>query len=569
MTWEYAYTQDLWPAMVSFALTLYLGLFSWRRRKVPGAKAFAIGCLFAMLWSIGSSLGIAAVDFSTKVIWLKFHALWQLPTVTALCVFFLEYAGFGRFLTRRNLILLSLPALVIFCLMLTNDYHHIIWESFFMEEYITAEYGIGTWASIVYANLLGLVNLLALLSLAYRSSKSRWPVAIMLSGQISGRVFYVLESLQNRVFSPGESVFLVVGLSCTAYAFALFYFRVLDPVSMARTVVIEQMADGIFVLDLQGHIVDINPAAANILGMPPSYLCGRSIADVMPADSRIDTPPGRIELTKSEISMGLGDTARYYSMNLTELTDGDGDVHGHLLVLHDITGQRQSQERLMKQERVVAALQERDLLARELHDSIGQVLGYVSMQAQAAHQWVVADNTEKAAPILKRLAEIAQEAHADVRESISSLRTGAIHEWAFLQALQKYLDYYRTSYGIEIELLLPKASAMDDLNPVVGVQVLRVIQEAMTNARKHGVAHCVEVAIKQETDYFHIIISDDGIGFNPAHVNPDDGKHYGLMFMRERMAQIGGSVTIESQPGSGATVFLVVPLDTWKKGSAV
>ena len=569
MTWGYAYSPDLWPAMVSFALTLYLGLFSWRRRRVLGAKAFAIGCFFAMLWSIGSSLEIAAIDFSTKVFWIKFHALWQLPTVTVLSFFFLEYAGFGRFLTRRNLVLLSLPAVVIFCLMLTNNYHYFIWESFSMEQYVIAEYGTGTWISIVYANLLGVVNLLALSSLAYRSPKSRWPVAIMLFGQISGRVLYVLDSLHNRVFSPGESVFVVVGLSCTAYAFALFYFRVLDPISMARTVVIEQMTDGIFVLDLQGCIVDINPAAANILGMPPSYLCGRSIVDILPADSAIDTPPGRIELAKSEISLGLGDVVRYYNMNLTELSDGHGDVHGQLLVLHDITVQRQSQERLMKQQRIVATLQERDLLARELHDSIGQVLGYVSMQAQAAHQWVVAGNTEKVAPILNRLAEIAQEAHADVRESIISLRTGAIREWTFLQALKKYLDYYRTSYGIEVELLLPNASAMDDLVPEVGVQVLRVIQEAMTNSRKHGGAHCVKVAVSQETDHFHIVISDDGIGFDPAHVNTDAGKHFGLIFMRERMAQIGGSVTIESQPGSGAIVLLAVPFDTWKKGRVV
>lgn len=564
MTWEYAYNQDLWPAMVSVALTLYLGFFSWRRRKVPGARAFAIGCLFAMLWSIGSSLEIAAVDFSTKVIWIKFHALWQLPTVTALSCFFLEYAGFGRFLTRRNLILLSMPALVIFCLMLTDHYHHIIWSSFSRGEYITANYGIGTWASIVYANLLGLVNLLALLRLAFRTPKSRWPVAIMLFGQISGRVMYVLDSFQNRIFSPGESVFVVIGISCSAYAFALFYFRVLDPISMARTVVIEQMSDGIFVLDLKGHIVDVNPAAVNILDMPASDLCGRSVVDVMPADSGVDVQQSRIEITKSEISLSLGDAARYYSMSLTDLSDRHGDVHGHLLLLHDITRQRQSQERLMKQQRVVAALQERERLARELHDSIGQVLAYINIQAQAAHQWLVAGNTGKATTILNRLAEVAQKAHADVRESIISLRTGTIPEWTFLQALQKYLEHYRTSYDIEIELLLPDEHTMDDLNPEVGVQALRVIQEAMSNASKHGNAHRVKIAIEQQTEHARISISDDGIGFNPAHVNPDAGKHFGLMFMRERMAQIGGSVTIASQPGSGTTVLLDVPFGTRK-----
>lgn len=565
MTWEYNYNQDLWPAMVSIVLTLCLGIFSWRRRKLPSAKAFAIGCFFAMLWSIGSSLEIAAVDFLTKVFWIKFHALWQLPTVTAMSCFFLEYAGFGRFLTRRNLVFLSIPAFIIFCLMLTNSYHHLIWTSFSMEEYVTVKYGIGTWLSIVYANMLGLVNLLALLRLAYRSPKSRLPVLIMLFGQISGRAMYVLDSLQNRIFSPGESVFVVIGISCSAYAFALFYFRVLDPISMARTVVIEQMADGSFVLDLQGYIVDINPAAARILNKPASDLCGRSIVDVMPADSGIDMRLDCIRITKSEFNLGMGSTARYYSMNLTELSDRHGDVHGHLLLLHDITRQRQSQERLMKQQLVVATLKERERLARELHDSIGQVLGYISLQAQAANQWVLSGNTIKATPILNRLAEVAQNAHADVRESIISLRTGTTTEWTFAQALQNYLDHYRTTYSIDIELLLPDERMLDELNPEVGVQILRVIQEALANASKHGDAHCVKIVIEQQSDYARISISDDGIGFDPESINKETGKHFGLMFMRERMAQIGGSVTISSKPGSGTTVLLDVPLGTWKE----
>ena len=560
MTWEYTYSQDLWPAMVSVALTIYLGIFSWHRRKVPGAIAFAVGCLFAMFWSVGTCLEIAAVDFSTKVFWFKFHALWQIPTVTALSCFFLEYAGLGRLLTRRNIILLSIPALLIFSLMVTNNYHYLIWSSFSMDGYITAQYGIGTWASILYANLLGIVNILALLRLAIRSSRSRWPVAIMILGQISGRIMYVLDSLRDRIFSSGESVFVVIGLSCSAYAFALFYFRVLDPISLARTVVIEQMADGMFVLDLHGHIVDINPAAVIILERPASDLCGRAMLDVIPADAVIDILPDRIELKKSEINLGLGDAARYFNLALTNLCDGRGELHGYLLLLHDITMQKRSQERLAKQQHVVATLQERERLARELHDSIGQVLGYISMQAQAAIQWTETGNTEKAALVLNRLAEVAQESHADVRESIISLRTGMITEWTFHQALLKYLDHYRTSYGVDIELLLPDETSIIDLNPEVGVQVLRVIQEAMTNANKHGGAHQVKVEFMKKNDHVNINITDNGIGFNPASLNPSAGKHFGLMYMRERMEQIGGSVIIDSQPGSGTTVVLDVPV---------
>ena len=560
MTWYYAYSQDLWPAMISVALTIILGFYSWYRRNIPGAKAFAIGCLFAMLWSIGTSLEIAAVDFSTKVFWIKFHALWQIPVVTSLSCFFLEYAGFGRFLTRRNLILLSIPALLIFSLMVTNDYHNLIWASFSLEDYVVARYGIGTWISIIYANILGIVNILALLRVAAGSPRLRRPVAIMFFGLISGRIMYVLDSLNNQIFSPGESVLVVIGLSCSVYAFALFHYHVLDPVPLARSVVIEQMTDGMLVLDMRGTIVDINPAAIKILGKPASDLCGQAVAEMMPSDSGIEVQTGKIELTKPEISFGSGDTARHYSLGLTHLSDRRGESLGYLLMLHDTTGQKRAQGLLIGQQRVVATLQERERLARELHDSIGQTLGYISIQAQAAQKWTTAGNTTKAEPILIRLAEVAQEAHADVRESILSLRTGMAPEWTFLPALRKYLDHYHTSFGIDTELLLPEQLSEDALNPDVGVQVMRVIQEALTNASKHGSAQSVKVVFVKEDDHVNISITDDGIGFNPANLGQETGKHFGLMFMRERMAQIGGSVIINSQLGSGTTVELDVPL---------
>ena len=562
MTWHYAYDQDLWPAMTSGILTIIVGFYSWHRKNVPGAKAFVVGCIFASLWVVGAIMEIAALDFSTKVFWLKFHALWQLPTVAAFCCFFLEYAGLSRYFTRRNLVLLSIPATLTFMLMATNNYHHLIWTSFSMDEYVSIKYGVGTWLSIGYANLLGIVNFIVLIRLAIGSHRHRRPVALMLFGQFSGRIMYFLDTYYNHTFSPGESVFVVIGLSCSIYAFALFHFRVLDPITLARSVVIDQMTDGMLVLDLQGRIEDFNPAASEILDKTASGLSGQAVVELLPAGSGIAFHSGNVELSESEICMGMGDAARYYSVSLTHLMDGRGNTLGYLLLLHDMTGQKHAQELLIQQQQVVATLQERERLARELHDSIGQVLGYISMQAQVVKKCVSAGNTEKTISLLGRLAEVAQDAHADVRESILSLRGGMASDWTFTRALRQYLDHFQSAFGIGTVLLLPEALKENPFDPVVGVQVMRVIQEALTNARKHGGAHSVKVEFGQGPDRVNIRVTDDGSGFDTADLNPESGKHFGLMFMRERMAQIGGSVIVESQPGSGTTVLLDVPFGT-------
>jgi hypothetical protein len=76
------------------------------------------------------------VDFSTRIFWIKFQTVWQLPSATAIFCFVLVYAGLGRWLTRRNLILLAIPPLITLVLIVTNDYYHLIWTGFRMEEYV-------------------------------------------------------------------------------------------------------------------------------------------------------------------------------------------------------------------------------------------------------------------------------------------------------------------------------------------------------------------------------------------------------------------------------------------------
>ena len=103
---------------------------------------------------------------------------------------------------------------------------------------------------------------------------------------------------------------------------------------------------------------------------------------------------------------------------------------------------------------------------------------------------------------------------------------------------------------------------MDLLEPTTGVQLLRVVQEALTNARRHGKACSVQVTIEMRGDRARVIVEDDGCGFDPALLQPQTGDHFGLTFMRERMAKIGGNLAIDSQPGTGTTVSLDAPLST-------
>ncbi len=550
---------DFWPALIILNLVIFLGFYSWRRRNVQGAKPFGIACLFAALWTVGTIGEISAADFALKVFWLKFQVIWQLPAATAVSCFVLEYAGLSRWLKRRNLILLALPSVLVVLAVMSNDLHHLQWTALRMEGDVVASVGMLGWAFIAYAYSLGLVNVFVLMWLAVRFPHHRWPVAIMLFGQLIGRGSYLLDKIYPDVLGPRGSVLLVMGVVSSTYALALFRFHVFDPVPLARAAVIEQMREGMLVLDVRGRIVDLNSTAGQILAAPVATLRGGDAAEVLAVKPDLLAQSVAGELKGFEISLGTGEALRHYSLNIAPLKDRRGRILGYLMLLHDITDQKREQEQRIEQERVVATLQERERLARELHDGIAQVLGYVSMQAQTASKWVQDGNPEKARSLLDRLAGVARDAHADVRECIFSLRAGQPQEWSFVPTLHQCLDAFQTHYGIRVELTVGKG--IEDLcfSPAAGVQILRVIQEALTNARKHGTARAVSVRIEGHERQTDVTISDDGCGFDMGMLERKSDGHFGLLFMRERIAQVGGSLNIDSRPGAGTVVKISLP----------
>ena len=106
---SYTYSSYLWLPFLVAVFTAFLARYGWQRRRVPGALPFSIGCVFAVAWCVGSLFESAAVTYDTEIFWLRFQTVWQLPVVTAATCFVLQYAGLGRWLTRRTVALLAVP----------------------------------------------------------------------------------------------------------------------------------------------------------------------------------------------------------------------------------------------------------------------------------------------------------------------------------------------------------------------------------------------------------------------------------------------------------------------------
>ncbi len=152
MSLHYAYSSQIWPSSLTAVLLVALAVYAWHRRTVPGARAFAITCLIAVPWVAGNAAEVAAVDEAGKLFWFKFQAAWQMPAATALTCFALEYAWPGRWLTRRNLLQLSIAPLLTLVLVVTNNVHHLTWVGFtFQNGQVIPLRGPLNWLLVVYA----------------------------------------------------------------------------------------------------------------------------------------------------------------------------------------------------------------------------------------------------------------------------------------------------------------------------------------------------------------------------------------------------------------------------------
>ncbi len=204
-------------------------------------------------------------------------------------------------------------------------------------------------------------------------------------------------------------------------------------------------------------------------------------------------------------------------------------------------------------EREAAVGEERALLARELHDSIAQSLAFMKIQVQLLRNAVQREQADKVRCIVDELDTGVRESINDVRELLVHFRTRTNTD-DIEQALQETLQKFQHQTGLPAQLDVHGEGL--PLPPDVQVQVLHVVQEALSNVRKHAGASQVGLEVRKGRRW-RFAVSDDGAGFDVTTVHAET--HVGLRIMRERAARVGADVTMNSMPGRGTTVVLTLP----------
>lgn len=213
---------------------------------------------------------------------------------------------------------------------------------------------------------------------------------------------------------------------------------------------------------------------------------------------------------------------------------------------------------LYDQVQSMAALKERERISRELHDGLAQVLGYLCIRNRAAADLVAAGESERAGAQLQEMQGALQEVYQDVREAILGLRETVSPDRDLVSSLQEYAHKFSQQTGIKVNLS-HDGPVHTEATPEAEVQLLRIIQESLSNVRKHSEARQAWIKFEQKAGSTIVTIEDNGRGFDPSTLLHDSQPHFGLQTMRERAESVGGKFRLWSQPELGTRIVVTLP----------
>ncbi len=325
------------------------------------------------------------------------------------------------------------------------------------------------------------------------------------------------------------------------------------------------MIEGLVITDLETkRFVRVNSSLCQMLGYSVEEFLTLSLKDIHPPEVVPDdmrrfqaAAEGRVSINEDRPVLRKDGSILY------------ADITGHRIVydgrpcllalFRDVTERRQIQESLKEERKKLlhmlrASDCERQWIAYEIHDGLAQDLAAAIMQFQA-HEHMKKQKRATAETAYDAGRELLQQAYFEARRLISGVRPPILDESGLIAALEHLIHDQQASKGPVIEF--QSDVKFDRLPLVLENSIYRMAQEALANACRHSGSHKVRVSLVQDHDQVRLEVEDWGVGFHPEAVT---GDRFGLEGIRERVRLLGGQVTIESHPGRGSTIRVILPL---------
>jgi PAS domain S-box-containing protein len=568
------------PLAFSALITSMLAIYGCRKRSMPGAPPFVFCMLAGTLWSACNALEMMGTDLATKLVWSNLQYSINGFALAGFVLLAFQFTGHERWINIRNFILLfGIPAA---CAVLV--WFDVRWGLIRRDFAIVHSYSFpilqkGGYGPVFYADLAstyvaaGVAVLLLIQAIRGKNRSYRRQSAAILIGFSPIGVSNILFLLGLSPIRPIDITPTLFGLEGIVIARGIFKHRLFDLSPIARELVFENMSCGVAVTDLQNRILDVNGAFEKRIVLSEADSIGKRIDEVaaflFPSEAEAGTDrDSRVSLPSEDSAPvmwqarrdGGGETGEaFFEVSASPLRNSYGEWIGWVYMVSDITEINHAREKIHLQQRALAIAEEQHRVARDLHDNIGQVLSFSSIQMQTIQRELSRGNTELAVTYIKKAQTTLEKAHDDIREYVFNLRSPEMQRTAFQPLLEELVRGLLQGSNIVFQL---------DLDPSITRQLeyterknhlLSLSKEAINNIIKHAGATRIVIGTRRTADGFEYYIEDDGKGFSPAFVQPQ--KTSGLRIMEERSMLTGGRLRVFSSPHKGTCITVQYPAE--------
>ncbi|MEM8529396.1 MAG: histidine kinase N-terminal 7TM domain-containing protein [Chloroflexota bacterium] len=403
MYWQYFLV--IIPLIGAALISLSLTLIASRYRATLGSRPFSVLTIAITIWALGYALSLVNSSLATKLFWTNVIYIGIVFIPVAWVVLAMQYADHRQQLTRRTIVLLSIMPIITLLSVWTNSFHGLFRGNVSLIDsgalsFIETQMGPLFWAHTIYSYSLFLYGTVTILQTFIRATPQQRKQATTLL--VGGCLPWLGNMVYLAGLSPIESVDITpftFTLTAVVLAWGLFRYQLFDIIPIAREVVIENIRDGVIVLDSQKRVVDINPAAMDILDQPNRGMIGKP-AEMLFAryHDRFDylwsKQDARIEL---QVDHNAG--PQVFDTRLTQLQGKRGEHTGYLIVVSDITERKQNEHILYKAKEMAEAANIAKssfigTMSHELRTPLTTIIGYCELLQRQADELEKAQLTE-------------------------------------------------------------------------------------------------------------------------------------------------------------------------------
>ena len=544
----------LLAGLIAVGLVFYIS--RWLRTR-PGATPLLFLAMAAAIWALGYALEIVGSDLFTKVFWGKVQYLGIAGVPLAWMSYAMQYTDRGAWLTRRRVIgLLIIPGITLM-LAFTNEAHGLIWRETYLDDTapflaLGLEHGAFFWVYWIYSQILILIGtVLVILALiqrphVYRKQAAVLLIAVLIPWISNGAYIAGLTPIPQLDLTP-----FAFTMSAIAMTWGISQFHLVDLSPIAREMVMENMRDGVVVLDGDNRIADMNPAAERLLGTPLKDVLGKGATKPLSEFPELLERLHRLSPEQEKLVVHGGPESKYFELRISALKTKQGQINGRLVVIQDITEFVQARDQALEASHLKSQLLAR--ISHELRTPLGAILGFAELLQDGSYGPLQKEQTEVIAEII--------ESTYDLTTMVNELLDEAQFEARSIQLQLAPFNVLELMHKVEMKM---------------GIRLRQILVNLIGNAIKFTPKGKVFVKFYcADEQHWAMEVSDTGPGipeeaqsyvFEPFRqvdgsiTREFGGTGLGLSIVKHLTELMEGSIHLKSQPGKGSTFTILLPL---------